>query len=597
MLGEATRSLLPAAEAACHVRLLEQAPEVEHEEWPEGVSQLAVYRFAHDLIRETVLQDLSAARRVALHHAAGDAMERLGMHACRPAELANHFARAGVFARALPYALMAGDQARTVYAFAEAERQYRTAVELARAAQDAPQEADALAKLGALLGATLRHAEGVALLRQALELYTGQHNIEAEARAAMEFALAQDLHGPVEEAAAYVVQRLDALSARGLSSRGQTYLRYGLFHLLLSRAEQLEGAAADELLRAALAMGQQTQEAAAAAQELRILARTTQFLGLVHAQLAQDEAALADWAAATPLAKAAGELQEYARACFNLAGVSLARGEVAAARRYADQGVAIAVPGPTPRVALWIRAEIAFNDGNWSQSRRDAQRSVAAARAVNPGATFEPAVGLERLIDFLQADPAEEAEAASTLAEALARIPRHYTSESTRAQIASALAEREVLAQRPEAAYAQLEPYIGPSDAAAQWITPLVWASLQRGQRDQARQHSGDAVERARARHYQFFLVDALRARALVAMDGGAWQAAMDDLEEGIAVARALPYPYAEAKTHYVYGLLHTRRGEVESARERFGATLALCVRLGERRYAEEAERALGQRV
>jgi transcriptional regulator with XRE-family HTH domain/tetratricopeptide (TPR) repeat protein len=597
MLNAASGSLLPAAEGACHARLLEEAPEETPEEWSEERAEdtpsLAVYRFPHDLIRETVLHDLSAARRVALHRAAGEAIETLGTPARRAAELADHFAQAGEFARALPYALVAGDQARAVSAFVEAERQYRAAVAWARTARVEAQEADALAKLGALLGATLRYAEGVALLRQALELYADQHNSEAEAHTAMEFALAHDIHSPLEEASAYVAQRLAALSAQGLSPRGQTYLRYGLFHLLLGRAEQLEGAAANGLLQAALAMGQQTQAAARAAQELRILARTTQFLGLVHAQLGQDEAAQVSWAEAMPLAEAAGDLQEYARACYNSAALSHARGEIAAARRYADQGVAIAIPGPTPRIALWVRAEIAFNGGDWSQARRDAQASVAAARAVNPGATHSPALGLERLIDFLQAEPADESRAASSLAEALARIPRHFTNASTRAQIASGLADRELLARRPEAAYAHLAPHISPADDVAQWISPLVWASLQMGARAQARQYAGDALERARARHYQFSLVDALRARALVALDRGAWQAAIDDLEEGITVARTLPYPYAEAKALWVYGRLEAMRGNPAAARGRFEQALTICGKLGERLYRPHIERDL----
>jgi hypothetical protein len=165
MLNAEPGSLLPAAESACHARLLEEAPEEWLEERAEDAPSLAVYRFPHDLIRETVLHDLSAARRGALHRSAGEAIETLGAPAHRAAELADHFAQAGEFARALPYALVAGDQAGAVYAFVEAERQYRAAVAWARAAQEEAQEADALAKLGALLGAALRHEDAVTVTR------------------------------------------------------------------------------------------------------------------------------------------------------------------------------------------------------------------------------------------------------------------------------------------------------------------------------------------------------------------------------------------------------------------------------------------------
>ena len=54
-------------------------------------------------------------------------------------------------------------------------------------------------------------------------------------------------------------------------------------------------------------------------------------------------------------------------------------------------------------------------------------------------------------------------------------------------------------------------------------------------------------------------------------------------------------YPYGEAKTLYVYGLLHTRKGEPEQACAQLEAALSICARLGERLYAEHAERALAE--
>ncbi len=67
----------------------------------------------------------------------------------------------------------------------------------------------------------------------------------------------------------------------------------------------------------------------------------------------------------------------------------------------------------------------------------------------------------------------------------------------------------------------------------------------------------------------------------------------MDALDEALALARAMPYPYAEAKALYVYGLLHATRGEQRQARARLEEALALLARLGERMYAERAEQAL----
>jgi len=591
MLARPKESLLHAVEAACQACLLE----VAHSEAPH----LANYHFSHDLIRETVLQDLSAARRVLLHRAAGDAIETLGFRDRRTAELAYHFTQAEEYARALPYALLAGDQAVAVFAHAEAERQYRAAIELARAAQDEPQEAAALTKLGALLGSTLHHDEGVATLRQALDLFARQDNIEAEARTAMEFALAHDIHGPLHMALSWMQQRLDALTARGLSLRGQIYMRYGLFRLLLHSGEQEEGEAAEALLRAALDMGYAARDAARAANELQVLARTMQFLGVVHAQLGQVDKALARWADTMPLAEEAGELQDLVRAYFNSAGASLARGEIAIARRYADQGVATAARAQVPFHALATRGNVAFICGDWGQARADGQQAVAAMHALNPTATHDLDLGVQCVIDLLQANQSAESTAttASALAAALARSKRHWTRNDLLARLASVLAERDLLAQRPEAAWAHLEPlsrHVGLPGDVGPWITtPLVWTHLALGQREEARQRAQEGVESARAGRYQLFLVDALRARALVSMDRSAWQEATDDLDEMRALCQAMPYPYAEAKALWVYGRLEVARGHPVAARECFTQALAICARLGERLYAEQIEREL----
>lgn len=70
------------------------------------------------------------------------------------------------------------------------------------------------------------------------------------------------------------------------------------------------------------------------------------------------------------------------------------------------------------------------------------------------------------------------------------------------------------------------------------------------------------------------------------------WQAAADLLDGGLTRCRDLPYPYAEAKTLWVYGQLHLARGEPEQAHSRFTAAFAILNRLGERLYAERIARA-----
>ncbi len=92
------------------------------------------YRFAHALIRETLYEELSTARRLRLHKATGEALERLaGDDPDRYLfELAHHYFEAsalGEVDKAIAYARRAGDKAMHQLAFEEAAEQYDHALQ------------------------------------------------------------------------------------------------------------------------------------------------------------------------------------------------------------------------------------------------------------------------------------------------------------------------------------------------------------------------------------------------------------------------------------------------------------------------------------
>src|SRR5262249_7775277 len=124
------------------------------------------YTFTHDLIREVVLADLTAARREAWHLRLGEALERLPERArrWRAGELAWHFAEGQLIARALPYIFLAGNQAAEVHAHDEAERKYQSAVEVARTLGDLEFEALTLEHLGVSLTTSARYEPAIQAL-------------------------------------------------------------------------------------------------------------------------------------------------------------------------------------------------------------------------------------------------------------------------------------------------------------------------------------------------------------------------------------------------------------------------------------------------
>jgi tetratricopeptide (TPR) repeat protein len=118
-------AMFSAAEEAMAARLVLEIP-----------GPAAPHRFTHALVRDTLYDQLSAARRVALHRRVAEVIEELHAAALDdhlPA-LAHHWARASApaadNARAVDYATRAGDRALAQLAHDEAAAYYRQALEL-----------------------------------------------------------------------------------------------------------------------------------------------------------------------------------------------------------------------------------------------------------------------------------------------------------------------------------------------------------------------------------------------------------------------------------------------------------------------------------
>jgi hypothetical protein len=117
--GGGTDQVLDALEAAERARLIRPAG---------GLDRFA---FAHALVRQAIVEDLAAGRRIRLHARAAEALERVSQtRAVAPAELAMHLDAAGGLADAsktLRYARQAGDEAAARLAFDIAAAHYDVA--------------------------------------------------------------------------------------------------------------------------------------------------------------------------------------------------------------------------------------------------------------------------------------------------------------------------------------------------------------------------------------------------------------------------------------------------------------------------------------
>ncbi len=114
------------------------------------------YRFAHALVRETIYEDISRARRARLHARVVDALVAAqGPEPGPAAEMAYHCWQAAPVigaGRALPHLLRAGEQAVAQLAYEAADEQFTRALELADQLPAGPQAAEQEIHIAARLG-------------------------------------------------------------------------------------------------------------------------------------------------------------------------------------------------------------------------------------------------------------------------------------------------------------------------------------------------------------------------------------------------------------------------------------------------------------
>ena len=176
------------------------------------------YRFAHALVRETIYEDISRARRARLHARVADALVATrGAEPEPAAEMAYHCWQAAPVigaGRALPHLLRAGEQAAAQLAYEAADEHFERALELAGQLPASPQATEQEIHIAARLGTVRLVMRGFAdpdaaqaLARaRSLAVRTGRRGEPADGRWAlfMSHLLRSEL-GPTQELGAELI--------------------------------------------------------------------------------------------------------------------------------------------------------------------------------------------------------------------------------------------------------------------------------------------------------------------------------------------------------------------------------------------------------
>ena len=240
-LGEQTRKALRAAAVvgrSFDYRLLETLQEVDPDSLLDAVDQAEQltliepistdptetrFQFNHELIRQTLLSDVSLPRRQQLHLRVAKAMEKIYERdlAEKAAEIVNHLYRSASSDADMTtkYLLMAGARANESAAFEDAFRYYGDCLGLVEGDDDDALTAEALVGLGHAERSLGDHDQALANWRRALAIYQRLDDHQAIARVAHDMVLQLGWAGQWEELIEIAAQALGVIGDRPTPER------------------------------------------------------------------------------------------------------------------------------------------------------------------------------------------------------------------------------------------------------------------------------------------------------------------------------------------------------------------------------------------
>jgi class 3 adenylate cyclase/tetratricopeptide (TPR) repeat protein len=187
--------------------------------------------FAHELIRQTVLGELSAPRRRRLHARAAEALERVHASGLEPqaAAIANHLLQAGQAAdpkRTLRYLCLAGRWALATAAFEDALIHLEAAAGRMDAATPA-ERADLLSQLGTARRSNGQWIEAIETWKEAVDAYETLGDVEAAGRICADAAYSVAYAARFEEAFAMLERGIGSLGERVSATRAALLAQQG----------------------------------------------------------------------------------------------------------------------------------------------------------------------------------------------------------------------------------------------------------------------------------------------------------------------------------------------------------------------------------
>jgi tetratricopeptide (TPR) repeat protein len=548
-----------------------------------------VYAFDHALTQQSLYEELSPRRRRRLHLAVGAALEALPEREQqqRVSEMAWHFLQGDDTERALLYSLRAGDGAEAVFAHADAESHYRTALELARDIGNLRQETNALQKLGGALRLMGRYAEAQELLERAAELFRQLHDREGELGVVAQIGRLHAVQGTADEGIKRVLPVVQELEQEGINTLSSTctaalYVSLAGLYFRGGRWQDLVHVS-DEAVRLSEDAGNDRLVAEAEGERGRALS----LLGREHeARQALDRA--------IELARSTDDHVTLRNSLNSMAFLQRRAGDLrGAANSYhqaLEQSERLGDPGDIA-FARFVLGRVYVEQGEWQDAREQFEHALSAARGADTSWFSSYAMAGLGYLHLLEG---EHDEGMQQLTDAVAIAERNEDLQGLR--IHTYIATQEILDGRASDAVTRMERLQMLTQGAGReiYLWPLTWALFEAGHEERA-----VAMSREVGDHMLFEgrveQPDVLRVHAMLAIRQERWEDAARCLEEGLALARQIGMPFHEALLLEECGHMQEARGETAAARQSLEKSLALLERLGAAPYMQRVEQTLAR--
>ncbi len=332
------------------------------------------YEFTHDKIQETTYEQLSRARRIALHRRVGEAMETVYGETAA-AELLHHYLQAGESQRAIHWGIQAGERALRLPAYSDAldylTRAKETYERLDRAAITLETQIALYAALCHVYADLRLAGQIIPMAEQLLELaqraHDVPHQVEARLRLGRGLSMANDPRAP-----AALEQARQLAKATRSPYLPEILYRLGVHWGWLGQSEK-----ALRLFDEALAVDKRFGD-----QHMKV--RVLISVGVVRVFMSDFGGSLAAFHQAVTEAEAIGDISNVAWALSNLSDnyvqLGLPQRARAPLQRAQEIGItSVNVDGAAQRV----RGGIHHLLGEYAQAREAMQRAYELNRAVN----------------------------------------------------------------------------------------------------------------------------------------------------------------------------------------------------------------------